>query len=363
MVYASYAIVNLSRWAGGNLTLDVATAQYRGINASVAIQGSLPVAGTYGPNSSVPLANQSAALAIHLGILDVARAFLNYSTGANGSLWLQDEHLQYARAVNLSLVASNFPNVTAGANGSYTLKYVTGAVAAQGFMGIDLSGRFSPGLQLVRAPLSNTSHWQSVSDVTWNGTVAYASALQATAPGGTTVLTSQAARTHLVRHDHLTLNATVNGTRAIHLPNGTLQTDYIVEYTLSSAGGGAQVVDGLYVVPSTNSTTTSTGLVAAVPEHPATAPLAPAAGPKTRAMVPQSHTLPTGAESTPAPGQTVTAIPMSPAAAHSAMVHLGTPSTPKLASSNGNFGLALIASVGAVAAGAVLVRREMQRRP
>ena len=362
LTYAAYAVVQVQSSGNGSLSLEVAAAQYRGLSAQESIAGSLPVAGTYAPNTTPPLANQSASVALHEEVLDEARAFLNYTIGPNGSVALNDEHLQYARAVNLSLSAVHFPNVTAAPGGGYTLKYVSGTIGAQGYEAINLTGIFSPGLLLVNAPLTNGSRWTSVSNVTWNGTVAYASAMEASVPGGNSARTVQAASAHLVRHSQLVLNATVNGTRTIVLGNGSAQTDFVVDYTVSSVGGGASVVDGLYLLPSANATSSSTGLVQVVPVRAATEPVRSQAGPATRALVPVHRTMPTGTEATPSGGSVITALPMDPNDAQRAMTHLGTPTPPGPTTRSGFGVFAVILAVPAVVVGAIALRREIRRK-
>jgi hypothetical protein len=359
---ASYAVVAASAPSAGNVTLEVAEAQFQGIALNETVSGALPIAGSYAPNATIPLANQTDAIGISEQILDVAAAFLNYTVSANNSVALTNEHLEYARFVNISLDAQHFPNVTANAAGGMVLRYDSGAVSASGFEGLNLTGTFAPGLILVQRPLTNSSQWSETVQATWNGTVAYASNTAIAVPGGAHAQTHQAAVAQFYRSAPLNLSATANGTQSILAPNGTRTTETVLDYVLSAPGGGATVVDGLFVVPSANATATSTGLAAVVPEHPATAPLASSAGPKTSALVPRSGGLPTGSIATTSTGTSTVATPMTPDSARSAIHQLEVPgpSTTAVAPS-GNLAPLILLGVVVVAIGAVLVRRELRK--
>ncbi len=360
---ASYAIVVASNPSPGNVSLQVSEAQFQGISLNESVQGALPVAGNYSANASIPLANQSAAVSISEQVLDVASAFLNYTVTGNGSVALTNEHLEYARYVNVSLDARHFPNVTVNALGGPDIRYNSGAINARGLEVLNLTGSFSPGLLLVQRPLSNSSHWTEVVKASWNGTVAYASSVSVNVPGGPHGKVKQGASAQFARSAPLNLSASANGTRSVLNPNGTRTTETVIDYTLSAPGGGAQVVDGLFIVPSTNSTVTSTGLVNLIPERPATSALASTAGPRTSALVPASGGLPTGSIATTQTGGSVVASPMSPDNARSAMQQLETSaaSPADATSASGSLLLALICGVAVVGVGAVLVRRELRR--
>jgi len=360
---ASYALVRATSPSAGNVSLQLSEAVFQGIALNETVQGALPVAGNYSANASIPLSNQTASVALSEEVLDVAAAFVNYTVSSNGSVALTNEHLAYDRYVNVSLDAHHFPNVTRNAGGGPVIRYNSGAITARGLEVLNLTGSFSPGLVLVQRPLTNSSHWTEVVRASWNGTVGYASSVSVNVPGGPHGKVKQGATAKFARSAPLNLSATANGTQGVLNPNGTRTTDTVVEYTLSAPGGGAQVVDGLFIVPSTNSTVTSTGLVNVIPEGPATSPITTSAGPRTAALVPASGGLPTGSVASLRTGGTMVASPMSPDSARAAMTQLESSAASPSPGASGP-GVAVAAVLGGAAVvgvGAVLVRRELRR--
>jgi len=126
--YATYVVVNASTPSAGTRFVQVDAAELRAERVDVAAAGTFPVAGNYTPNATIPLANQNFSLHASIVVLDLAAAYLNFTTGANGSLALRDEHVQFAEGVNVSLDARRFPNVTRDAAGDVGIRYVTGAI-------------------------------------------------------------------------------------------------------------------------------------------------------------------------------------------------------------------------------------------
>ncbi|HKS59860.1 MAG TPA: hypothetical protein VJS68_03680, partial [Thermoplasmata archaeon] len=153
MRYAAYAIVNETSPSASQRYVVLQAAEYEHLALGIAASGTFPAPGNYSNGSSVPLQPMNISLQASVEVLNYYRAFLNFTSGANGSLALNDEHVQALRAFNLSLAATNFPNATTNATGQVDLKYVSGAISVRGWVAGDLRANFTPALPLVEGPL------------------------------------------------------------------------------------------------------------------------------------------------------------------------------------------------------------------
>lgn len=359
--YAVYAIVNASTPSAGQLYVTVQAAEYRGMAVAFAATGTFPAAGHYAPNSSFPLVPMNISLLASVQTLDAYRAFLNFSSGPNGSLALQDEHVQALRAVNISLDAVNFPNATHDAAGNLDLKYVTGAISARGWVASDLTGTFRPALSVVQGPLYVGKSWNASSNASFHGSVAYAQAISVVMPNGAHASMANSASASANSTVPVSLTFTVVGTRTILFPNGVSETDFVIAASSANGPAGVYVANGLIVLPLSDPSH-GAGLPGAVPEKPATAPLAPGAAPPTMALYSPSRHLSDSQETTPAKGTTVTAAPMTPAAATVNMHNLGHPTAPTLAQGpNSLAGLVVVLGLGAVIVASGLLLRGFWR--
>jgi len=363
--YATYVVVNASTPSAGTRFVQVDAAELRAEHVDVAAAGTFPVAGNYTPNATIPLANQNFSLHASVVVLDLAAAYLNFTTGANGSLALRDEHVQFAEGVNVSLDARRFPNVTRDAAGDVGIRYVTGAIAASAWIAENLTATFAPALPLVEGPLFVGKSWNASSTANFSGQVAWAETVHYVAGSGATATASKSGTVSANATTPVSLACSVVGTAVVRYPNGTPETDDVIACTNATGSATYLAADGLVVLPTSNPSG-SAGLAQAVPERPASAPAAPTAQARGASLFSPAHGLAASQRSTPATGDSVTASPMSPAAAHEAMRGLGTPVRPPAAPWNPSAALILavvaLSAVAAVGIIAVDVRRNRRRK-
>jgi hypothetical protein len=356
--YAAYAILNVSTPSTGHVYVTLQAAELRVLAVRILASGSFPVAGNYSANSTPNLTPMNVSLAATIQVLDAYRAYVNLTTGPNGSLWLNNEHVQALRGVNLSLVAVNFPNVTATASGGQSIKYTTGAISVRGWVAEDLAANFTPALQIVQGPLHVGKHWTTNSTVRFQGAVAYASAVAVVLPNGVSAQQTQSGGATLNATANVSLTFTVIGVKTVYDANGHPDKDFVIAYTDASGNGGVMMADGLLVLPTMNPTH-SGGIAQSVPEHVATAPLSPSSTPLQHSLYSSQRGMVDSQEASPTAGQVVTASPMTPNNARAAMHGLGTPVAPLVGPPGSILGVVVVA-LGAVAGCAFLVR-ELRR--
>ncbi|MCI4331446.1 MAG: hypothetical protein L3K19_06330 [Thermoplasmata archaeon] len=329
VAYAVYAIVNVSTPSSGHLYVTVQSAEYRGVSLTVLGSGTFPMAGTYGPNVTPPLRPMNISLSATVQTLTAYSAYLNLTTGPNGSLSLNDEHVESLRAMNVSLDAVNFPNVTRPAGGGEQIRYTTGSVSASGFVAESLRASFVPALVIVRGPLFVGKSWGATSNVSFQGWAAYAEVDRASS-GGSTASASKTGGASLNSTGPVNFTFRVTGTKTVYLPDGSTELDFVIAYTDGAGSGGVLLANGPLVLPASD-VTKSAGLVQAVPEHAASAPLAQTAAPSGSLLYSPRHAMVDGQQSTPAGTSVVTAAPLSPAQASASMHGLGQPVAPSVA--------------------------------
>ncbi|MCI4324392.1 MAG: hypothetical protein L3K00_00670 [Thermoplasmata archaeon] len=325
--FGAYVLVNASTPSNGTRYVQVDAAELRAEHIAVAASGTFPVAGNYTANASIPLAPLNFSLAATVAVLDVAAAYLNFSTGPNGSLALANEHVEYAEGVNISLDAQQFPNVTRDAAGDVGIRYVTESIAASAWVFENLSATFSPALPLVEGPLFVGKTWNGTSTASFNGSVAWAETVHATTASGTTGAFSTSGTASARATVPVALQCGVTGTAVVRYPNGTPETDDVIACTNATGAAASLSTNGLVVLPTTNSTATG-GLASTVPVHAATAPAAPNARAEGASLYSPSRQMATSERASPASGDQVTASPMSVADAKAAMHALGAPVRP-----------------------------------
>jgi hypothetical protein len=346
--YASYAIVNATSPNPQHRSVEMRALQARYLALSVAASGTFPVAGSYAANQSVPLAPTSFGLAAREVVVNAYVGFLNFTLGANGTVALTDEHLASAEGINVSMDATNFPNVTAGPNGSETIAYQTISMQALGYVTEEMNATFSPGLTVLAPPLTVGSGWNSTTNASVVGRIAYASAI-AVSSGGQSAAYRTSGGASANASGVLSVAFRVVNTTLVRMPDGTLERDYVISAASGNSTSQFTVWDGLLVVPSSDPTA-SAGVRPAVGVRPAAAPLAPGASPATRAVVSPSRGLPVAAQATPSGGATVLSAPLSSSAAEAAMHGVGTPTPPPA-----NFGTSANGAGGAIAVAIVVV--------
>ena len=363
--YATFVVVNATTPTAGNRYVQVEAAELRAEHIAVAASGTFPVAGNYTANATIPLANQNFSLAASVEVLDLAAAYLNFTTGSNGSLALANEHIAYVEGVNVSLAAREFPNVTSDAAGDLAIKYVTGTIAASAWLAENLTATFSPVLPLVEGPLFVGKSWNATSNASFAGTVAWAETTHVVTASGATASSSTAGSASANATVPVALDCTVLGTTVVRDPNGTPETDDVIACANATGSEAYLAANGLLVLPTANPSGTS-GLDAAVPEHPATAPAEPAAQARGESLYSPARGLAASERASPASGDAVTASPMTPAAAHAAMRTLGAPVRPAPAPWFPSDGLlvavVMVSALGTIGAIAIHARRSRRIR-
>lgn len=364
--YAVYVVVTAQSGPNGTLAVTVRTAEYAAEQFELAASGTFPAAGTYNASTPIHLVPMNISVSASVASLTSVSGFMNYSTGPNGTVALVNEHLDVLKGVALSLTANNFPNVTRDGSGNTVLKYVSGSMAEDAWMAVNFSAAFSPSFALVRGPVQVGESWFANSTATVNGTVAYAAQYAASVPGGPTGRWSQSGSAQLSTTAAISMECTVTGTQVVRSPDGTPETDYVIQYTVAPGSSNWTVADGLLVLPGGNGTSSSV-VSAAVPERPvrdAATAVTPSASGAARTLYSPARGMPDGGKADPSGAGSVTASPMTPAAALLAIEHLTTPHV-DLASPSG-FGPAWIfVAAGAMAvslAGIVVWHRRQMRR-
>ena len=325
--YAVYVVVTAQAPSTGSLSVTVHAAEYSAEQIAIAASGTFPAAGTYNASSPIQLVPMNFSLSASVATLTAVAGYLNYTTGPNGSLALANEHLEVLKGIALSLSASDFPNSTRAANGDTILKYVSGSIAEDAWVAVNFSASFAPAFLLVQGPVQVGESWLASSEASVNGTLAYAADYAASVPGGPTMHASQAGESQLSATAAIAMDCTVIGTQTVHLPNGSTETDYVIEYTVAPGSSNWTVADGLFVLPGGNGTSTSV-VTAAVPEqavHAAAASATPAASASARSLYSSVRGLPDSGKMNPSNAGSVTAAPMTPSAANAAMSHLSSP--------------------------------------
>lgn len=324
--YASYVLVHERATSTVNRSLEIQAIEARETQFRIAAQGTFPVAGTYGPNSTVPLAPTSFGLDARIVVVSAFVGFLNTTNGPNGSVGLTNEHVYEFQAINVSLVAVNFPNLTARPNGTVTLAYRTGAVRAAGYVAEELNASFSPPLWIVEAPLFVGKTWNVTSQVQLSGRAAY-SAVETAVSGGSSYSQHQSGVGQVRASGTLAMEFAVTGATTVRYPNGTVERVYVVTSTDGTHTGQYAIWDGLLVLPGADPTHAA-GIAAATSARPAAQSIAQ--GPVTSALESPGQRAPVSARAQPAPGSTVTAAPVAPEVAQAGMRALGTPSAPTM---------------------------------
>jgi hypothetical protein len=362
--YAAYVVVNASTPSTGTRYVQVDAAELRAEHVDVAATGTFPVAGNYTPNATIPLAAQNFSLSASVVVLDLAAAYLNFTTGANGSLALANEHVEFVEGVNISLDAHQFPNVTRDAMGDVGIRYVSGAIAASAWLVENLSASFSPALPLVEGPLFVGKSWNADANASFEGTVAWAETVHAVTASGTTAAASTSGSASANATVPVALSCSVVGTAVVRYPNGTPETDDVIACTNATGSPAYLAADGLLVLPASNPSS-SAGLDQAVPEHPASSPANPSSQARGESLYSPAHGLAASERASPSAGESVTASPMTPTAAHAAMRGLGTPVWPAPAAWQPSAGLIVavvaVSALSTVGLLVVLARRNRAR--
>ncbi len=322
--YAAYAVVNATTPSPGNLSLQLAAAEYRAMAITVAGSGDFPVAGVYNNSTLPPLSPRNVSLVASVEVLNAFAAFLNLTTGPNGSLALENEHVTTLRAVNLSLAAVDLPNVTRTAAGDVAIRYVTGSYSAQAYVAQDLNATFVPAVPLVRGPLFLGENWTATTDASFVGAAAYAARFSATIPGNGTASWGQSGTVSANATDRLTLDFSVVGQRTVYRPGGASQTDYEIAVTSSGGNASAYLVDGLVILPVADPAHAA-GIPASVPSSAASGPTTTSDQPTSRSLVSTRSGLPDSQVSAPVAGSSVAAAPVAPATADAAIAALRAP--------------------------------------
>jgi|HubBroStandDraft_1064217.scaffolds.fasta_scaffold07749_8 hypothetical protein len=323
--YANYVVVTAATSSQGGVFVTVRGADYAAEQMTIAAAGTFPAAGTYNATTPVPLVPMNFSLSASVATLTEVAGYLNYSSGANGSIALENEHLSVVKGIAVSLSANGYPNVTSGPNGSTTLRYVSGAVAEDAWVAMNFTAAFSPAFALIQGPVHVGANWVADSTAGVNGTTAYAAQYVASVPGGASVRSSEAGATALSATAAVSMDCTVIGTQSVRLPNGTSETDYVIQYAVTPGSSNWTVADGLFVLPGGNGTSNST-VADAVPEHPVRSAAASAApSDSARSLYSTARGLPDSERANPSGAGSVTASPMTPAQATAAMDRLATP--------------------------------------
>jgi len=357
VAYAVYAIVTVTSPTTGHLYVTVESAEYRAEAITVVASGTFPAPGVYGANATPPLVPMNISLAAKVETLTAYAAYLNLTTGPNGSLSLNDEHVEALKAMNVSLSAINFPNVTRLASGAEQIRYDTGSVSAAAYVAESLKAWFHPAIPVVRGPLSVGKSWTASSNVSFQGWAAYAEVVHASS-GGSSASASKSGGASMNATGSVVLTFTVTGTKTVYLPDGSTEVDYVIAYQDASGSGGVFLANGLLVLPAKDPTHAA-GLPQAVPEHAASAPLAQSAAPSGSLLYSPRHQMVDGQQASPGGSTVVTAAPLSPAQAKASMHQLGQPAAPTPPSVGGSPIGAMVAVafvVGGLIGGPLLLR-------
>ncbi len=320
--WAAYTIVNVTSPTHDQLYVTFQAGQMVQLDVSVAAQGTFPAAGTYGPDTNVTLVPMNVSLVAHIKLVDRYQAFLNLTTDPNGSLALQDEHLQFFRTVDLYVNEVNFPNITTDPSGNAQVVYNSASLTAHAQIDADVLGTFSPALQIVEAPLSLGKSWNADSSARLSGQELWTLTASGVAPNGTPFSISQNGQNSVSANVQLALTFTVVGERTIYFPNGSSETDYVISCDGGDGQQGAYLYNGLLVVPSSVASNTG-GASSQIAAHPAAQDLSSSTSTPNRPLYSPQKRMTDSSDATPVSGQTVTASPMSPAKAQSLLDHLG----------------------------------------
>ncbi len=363
--YAVYVVVNATSPSPGNLSLHLAAAEYRALAISLAGSGDFPAAGVYNSSTLPPLVARNLSLVASVRVLNAESAFLNLTTGPNGSLALDNEHIASLRAVNLSLAASDLPNLTRDAAGDLHVRYVTASYSARGYVAQDLAATFAPALPLVEGPLRVGKNWTAATNASFVGADAYAAEFTASTPANGSAHWGQSGTVSANATDRLDLTFAVIGARTVYLPGGTSETDYEISAVPSGGNASVYVVDGLLVLPAADPTNAA-GIPAAVPASPASAPTTASDQPVSRSLYSTQRGLPDSQVSSPEPSGSVAAAPVAPSTADAAIAELRAPG-PTAAphpggASLGGYGLAAMLIVGFAMLVVFAVHREVRNR-
>lgn len=358
--FAAYAVIQATSPTTTSRYVEVRAVEARELAIALVASGTFPVAGTYGPTSPVPLATTSFSLTGREVVVQAYAAFLNFSTGANGSAALENEHVGAYEGLNLSLAEVNYPNVTAGPNGTETLTYQSAALSAQGYVAETFNASFTPALPVVEGPLSLGKSWNATSTVAFTGSAAYR-AVVTFAANGARASQSASAVASVNATGPISVRFAVTNATSLRFPDGSTETVYVITASEGTSATQYPVWDGLFVLPA-GDPTHAAGVAPAVHARPAAAPLAAPSGPATAAVVAPSTGLPVSVRASPSAGATVTGAPMTPQAAEAGLQHLGTPHPPSAPPVDGGpvGAVVLVAAVSvalALTAGFALGRR------
>ena len=358
--YLAYEIVNLTATSNTSLYVTAEAVDYRAIQLSVALSGTFPAAGTYNNSSAIPLVQVNSSLKLSEAVLDAYAAFLNLTTGPNGSVALVNEHVEALRAFNISGTLVNFPNATTNAAGDEVIAYTTASIAASGWITTNVSASFSPPLVLAPGPLSVGTSWTTNSTAAFVGTTAYAATYAVAVPGVGAVSWSASATASANATVPVSMSCTVVGDQTVGTLGGGTEQDAVVQCTNLGGSAAAPIANGLAVLPVQALGQSAGGNHA--PES--SAPAASALAVPTRTLYSPSHHLPDAAQTKANSGSMVTAGQMTPAAAQGSIHALSSPTMPDVSgahASNGN-GLLTAYFLLASVAGMIVLGREALRR-
>lgn len=320
--WADYSILNVSSPTPGQLYATYQAGDLTDVDLSAVAQGTFPAPGDYGADSNVTLQDMNASVVIHEKLVDRYQAFLNLSTDANGSLALENEHLQFFRTLTVSLSAVNFPNVTTDPSGGSDVAYETGAIQASVEVEANVVGNFTPALLLVKAPVSLGESWTSSSEAAFSGEVLWSITASGVAPNGQPFTYNNSGQDSANANVALELTFSVVGERTVYFPNGASETDYVIQCQGGPGSPSVELYDGLLVVPGSVSTQTG-GAGAEVAAHPAAQEVSSTVSTPSRPLYSPAHKMTDASDATPVSGQTVTGAPMSAAQAQHLLDQLG----------------------------------------
>lgn len=362
--YANYVVITAQDSSQGGVFLTVRGADYAAEQMYLTATGTFPAAGTYNATTPIQLTPMNFSLSASVATLTEVAGYLNYSSGTNGSLGLENEHLSVVKDIAVSLTANGYPNVTSDPNGSTVLRYVSGAEAEDAWVAVNFSAAFAPAFPLIQGPVQVGENWVANSTASVNGTIAYAAQYAASVPGGPTVHASESAETALSTTAAVSMECSVIGTQSVRLPNGTSETDFVIQYTVSPGSSNWTVADGLFVLPGGNGTSTST-VADAAPEQPVhSAATAESSSDSASSLYSAARGLPDSERANPSGAGSVTASPMSPAQATAAMDRLATPHVDLGGTQSANLAILFVAALAVTASlvGIGLWHRRQMRR-
>jgi hypothetical protein len=359
--WAAYAIVNVSTPSPGALYVTFQAGDLIDLDLSAAAQGDFPLAGTYGPTSNITFQEMNASVVLHERLVDRYQAFLNFSTDSNGSMALENEHLQMFRTLNVALTAVNFPNITYDpSTGDSVVSYTTGQIQGEAQVAVDISASFQPALLVVQGPVYVGESWTASSQASVTGEVAWSVQLSGIAPDGTPFNYSGTGQGNAAANFPVVLAFQVVGERTLYFPNGGSETDYVIDcQSMTGGGSGIELYDGLLAIPNSVSSQTG-GVASAVSAHPAAAQVSSSTSTPTSGLYSHQRKMTDASDATPVSGQTVTASPMTPARAQDLIDSLGGLSPAGLLA-HSDVGLEVILVTG-IAVVALVVGREVRRR-